>query len=84
MALEAIHGLEVPFGVHFDTPVVEILHPALEALGSSRLTHEVPKPDALHASGHDQAPPNEHEPVIIAGLDVWCPRTGRRRRKTPE
>jgi hypothetical protein len=56
--------------VHFDTPVVEILHPALEALGSSCLTREVSKPDALHASGHDQAPPNEHEPLIIAGLGV--------------
>ena len=68
MALEPVQRLDLTHRVHFDAAVVEVLHGAADAFASRKVVGEIPEADALHAPAHDVSAPEEHQPLIIAGL----------------
>src|SRR5262245_16602400 len=65
-ALETEHRVGVALHLDLHAAVVEIAHGTVHAFTASRVEREVAKADALHPSGDDHAPRDEHEPLIIA------------------
>src|SRR5262249_36666196 len=66
-ALEAIDRFSLAFDDDFDATIVKVAHASAETFAQCGLACEVAEAHALHPASHDEATPDEHEPLIIAG-----------------